>query len=81
MNKNDLEFYYGKLVLETAQKLSDKPYDNLKYKTRIKYLDKSSRILCHIINSPVLSQQFLKILQGNKDGEENRTTTGHEGRS
>lgn len=62
MNRADLEFYYGGLVLKTAMNIAncdETTWNNFSTRTRIKHLNTAGRVLCSLINGNEMAK-FIK---------------------
>lgn len=64
INKADLEFYYGAVVLNLARQLSRKTPDefsDLSYRSRKHWLDKAVTMASNLVNDPLVRYQLKRI--------------------
>lgn len=64
INRADLEYYYGAVVLNLARQMSRKTPDefsNLSYRARKRWLDKSVDMACKLFNDPLVRYQLRGI--------------------
>jgi hypothetical protein len=50
INKADTEFYFSKMVLTTAERLANRPWDTVTHRSKQRYLNKAVTICQAIIN-------------------------------
>jgi hypothetical protein len=56
IGRDDLEFYYGGLVLTTARRLANRDWDGLSDRSRRRWLDRARDLLADVLNTRCVAE-------------------------
>lgn len=58
INKADVEFYHGGMVMVVARTLPQKPYDELSHRSKQRVLNKAVDIVHALLNDPLVQEKI-----------------------